>query len=162
MLNRSTVILLGCIFLGGCATASPIQKANESESAFGFFGDKPKMVSENISEGEQYRIYHRAATGFVSIQSIRNSAEKRATDFRERKHKAMEVVSEQQSNPPYILGNFPRIEIIFVCADKLNVTAPSTFEDTQYIKLNNLKKLLDNGVITKEEFEKGKNKILNQ
>ena len=43
-----------------------------------------------------------------------------------------------------------------------NVTTPSTFDDVLYIKLNNLKKLLDNGVITKEEFEKEKAKILNQ
>jgi hypothetical protein len=43
-----------------------------------------------------------------------------------------------------------------------NVTTPSTFEDVLYIKLNDLKKLLDNGVITKEEFEKEKAKILNQ
>jgi hypothetical protein len=43
-----------------------------------------------------------------------------------------------------------------------NVTTPSAFDDVLYIKLNNLKKLLDNGVITKEEFEKEKTKILNQ
>jgi hypothetical protein len=43
-----------------------------------------------------------------------------------------------------------------------NVTTPSTFDDVLYIKLTNLKKLLDNGVITKEEFEKEKAKILNQ
>ncbi|MGA3282568.1 MAG: SHOCT domain-containing protein [Smithella sp.] len=43
-----------------------------------------------------------------------------------------------------------------------NVTTPSAFDDVLYIKLTNLKKLLDNGVITKEEFEKEKAKILNQ
>jgi hypothetical protein len=43
-----------------------------------------------------------------------------------------------------------------------NVTTPSTFDDVLYTRLNNLKKLLDNGVITKEEFEKEKAKILNQ
>jgi hypothetical protein len=43
-----------------------------------------------------------------------------------------------------------------------NVTTPSTYDDVLYIRLNNLKKLLDNGVITKEEFEKEKTKILNQ
>ena len=43
-----------------------------------------------------------------------------------------------------------------------NVTTPSTFDDVLYIRLNDLKKLLDNGVITKEEFEKEKAKILNQ
>lgn len=160
MINKSIFILLGSILLGGCSTTSPIQKANESKSAF-FFG-KPNIVSRNIPEEEQYRIYHRAATGFVSIQWLRSDVEQRATDFCERKGKAMEVVSEQQSHQPYILGNFPRIEIIFGCVDKPNVKAPPTFEDTKYIKLSNLKKLLDSGVITKEEYEKEKSKILNQ
>ena len=82
MLNKSTLFLLGCILLGGCSTTSPIQKANESKSAF-FFG-KPTIVSGNIPKEEQYRIYHRAATGFVSIQSLRSDVEQRATDFCER------------------------------------------------------------------------------
>lgn len=45
-----------------------------------------------------------------------------------------------------------------------NVTENLTtsHEDSIYINLNNLKKLLDNGTITKEEFEQQKMKILNQ
>ncbi len=73
----------------------------------------------------------------------------------------MRVVSENISNPPYILGNFPRIEIVFACVDKPKTESP-TFEDIQYEKLTDLKKLLDNGTITKEEFDKEKSKILNE
>jgi hypothetical protein len=35
-----------------------------------------------------------------------------------RKGKAMESISETTATPPYILGNFPRIEIVFDCIDK--------------------------------------------
>ncbi len=160
MLDKAIIIIFGFILLGGCSTTTPIQKANVSKSAF--FFDNPITVNENIPEDEQYRIYHRAATGFVSINSLRYDIEQRATDFCEKKGKAMEVVSEQQSHQPYILGNFPRLEIVFGCVDKPNATAPPTFDDAKYTKLTNLKKLLDTGVITKEEFEKEKNKLLNQ
>ena len=74
----------------------------------------------------------------------------------------MRVVSEQLSNPPYILGNFPRIEIVFACVDKPKTGQSPTFEDVQYEKLTNLKKLLDEGIITKEEFEREKGKILSE
>jgi hypothetical protein len=73
----------------------------------------------------------------------------------------MRVVSENVSNPPYILGNFPRIEIVFACVDKPKTEQP-VFQDIQYERLINLKKLLDAGVITKDEFEKEKNKILDK
>ena len=146
------------IFLCGCGTATPIQKYSESKSSF---GKNPTITSNTIPEGDLYRIYHRAASGFVSIQAIRETAERRATEFCEGQGKAMRVVGEQISNPPYILGNFPRIELIFACVDKPKRDQPA-FEDTQYIKLTNLKKLLDAGVITKEEFEREKSKILDK
>lgn len=46
---------------------------------------------------------------------------------------------------------------------KSNVAAsPAAFQDETFIKLSNLKKLLDDGAITKEEFEKQKAKILGE
>jgi hypothetical protein len=154
----SLLFVLVAIFLNGCGTAAPIEKYSDSKSPF---GKNPTLISKDIPEDDLYRIYHRAASGFVSIQAIRETAEKRATEFCEERGKAMIVVGEQISNPPYILGNFPSIEIIFACVDKPKSDKP-VFEDTQYIKLTNLKKLLDSGVITKEEFEREKSKILDQ
>lgn len=61
MLKKISFFLLCCVLFGACSTTSPIQKANESKSAF--FFDNPKIVTNNIPEAEQYRIYHRAATG---------------------------------------------------------------------------------------------------
>jgi membrane protease subunit (stomatin/prohibitin family) len=39
---------------------------------------------------------------------------------------------------------------------------PASYEDQTYIRLSNLKKLLDGGVISQEEFDKEKAKILNE
>lgn len=59
-----------------------------------------------------------------------------------------------------IAGNFPRIEIVFVLIDKkVNVT--NTKED-KITRLEKLKKLLDDGALTKEEYEKEKKKILDE
>jgi Short C-terminal domain len=144
--------------LNGCSTSSPIQKYGESKS---HFDGKPTMVGKAPPGAELYRVYQQGATGFVSIQDVRQTAEKRAIEFCERQGKTMRVVSEQLSNPPYILGNFPRIEIVFACVDKPKTEQSPNFEDVQYERLTNLKKLLDEGVITKEEFEREKAKILN-
>lgn len=148
--------ILVAVFLSGCGTATPIQKYSESKS---HFGKNPILITKDIPEAGLYRTYHRAASGFVSIQAIRETAERRASGFCERQGKAMKVVGEQISNPPYILGNFPRIEIVFACVDKPKGEQPAV-EDAQYNKLINLKKLLDTDVITKEEFEREKAKIL--
>jgi len=146
-----------CVF-GGCATSSPVQRYSDSHLEF----DDPTVLIENDYPGEDiYRIYHRAATGFVSIQSIRQSAEQRAEDFASRQGKAFVVLGEQISNPPYILGNFPRIEIVFALIDKTTVESPAHERD-RYSELEKLKKLLDDGALTQEEYDTEKAKILGE
>jgi len=87
----------------------------------------------NISPGTPgsptYRVFIQGATGFVSMQSVRDDAEQRATAFCDRKGKAMESLTETTATPPYILGNFPRIEIVFDCADKPGSPGPTASDD---------------------------------
>jgi hypothetical protein len=151
-------------FLFGCAVTAPIQPANSSKSAFQ--GAVYKGVTVNVSAGtpgnEAYRVFNQGATGFVPIQSVRDDAEQRAKDFCERKGKAFESLAETTAVPPYILGNYPRVEIVFDCVGKAASPSPSTANDPKYTKLVNLKKLLDGGVITREEFDREKAKILSQ
>jgi hypothetical protein len=111
---------------------------------------------------ESYRVFNQGATGFVPIQSVRDDAEQRAKDFCDRKGNAFESLTESTAVPPYILGNYPRVEIVFDCIEKPAVLAPSTGDDPKYTKLVNLKKLFDSGVITREEFDHEKAKILSQ
>ena len=71
----------------------------------------------------------------------------------------MHAVSETASTPPHILGNFPRIELIFQCVD--TSTNPSTVsEGNKYDKIAALKKLLDSGALTQQEFDAEKAKVL--
>lgn len=139
----------------GCSTASPILPYKNAES---HFSTPPELIENEYSDTDIYRVYHRAATGFVSIHSIRQSAESRAEDFARRQGKTITILGEKISNPPYILGNFPRIEIVFALIDE----KPSSMRaNSKYDDLEKLKELLDNGVITEEEFTKEKYKILN-
>jgi putative oligomerization/nucleic acid binding protein len=147
---------------GACASSSTIQPASKSKSGFegAVYKGEEKVVTEDNSGAERYRVFEHGATGFVSLQSVRETAEQRANQFCDKQGKWAKTLIEHTSTPPHILGNFPRVELIFVCADKAATAGSSTFEDQRYIKLMNLKKLLDSGVITKEEFEREKAKIL--
>ena len=156
MKNILVVLMLTVLLFSGCATSLPVQKYSESQSAF---GKNPTLTRNDISVSQIYRIYEQGATGFVPMASVRETAEKRAEEFCARQGKGILVLGEQMSHPPYILGNFPRIEIVFACVDKPSTARP-LFRDEQYTKLTNLKRLLDDGVITKDEFERQKSKIL--
>jgi hypothetical protein len=112
-MKKLTVVFIAA-GLAACATSTPIQRYSESPSAF---RDEPVLMSHNYPAGSIYRVYHRASSGFVSISSIRYEAEQRAEDFARRQGKKMIVLGERISPPPYILGNFPRIEIVFAVVD---------------------------------------------
>lgn len=158
-------ILLSAYFafvLSGCATSSPIKRFSESKSEF---RTGPELIAHDYPDKNVYRVYHRAATGFVSIQSIREAAEQRALAFCERQGKGMVVLGEKISQPPYILGNFPRIELVFAMVDRppsssatpLSGQAPDVYE-----QIARMKKLLDDGALTQNEFEREKAKLLSR
>ena len=111
------------ICLSGCASTSPIQLVSNSKSGFSgaVYGGEFIAVDNDKSGSDQYRIFHQAATGFVSVQNIREDVENRATDFCGKKGQVFKTLSEQTSMPPYMMGNFPRIEIIFVCTDRTSL-----------------------------------------
>ena len=97
-------------------------------------------------------------------------------------------MNTNESQPPYILGNFPRVELQFMCLKasdeelvrpKLQKQADVVIEEKKsivvdvkekdmakqnldmYSKLLKLEDLRERGIITKSEFEEQKKKILN-
>ena len=135
-------------------------RAKDSKSFFdnAVFKGETVIVDVDTTGSEQYRVYQQAATGFISVETCREEVEQKAVRYCENMGKSLKKLQERTSVPPHILGNFPRAELLFVCLSK---PVTSSFEDTLYIKLTNLKKLLDNGTISKDEFEQQKVKILN-
>jgi hypothetical protein len=157
------VVCMICSFLSSCGTSTPIQRVSESRT---HFGSPPKLMSHSYAEQDLYRIYHRGATGFVTISALRTAAEERAQKFCDRLGRTMIVLGEKASPPPHILGNFPRIEIIFAAAPRGGFAGGGS--STQYLssqgpsisRLTKLKRLRDEGLITSSEFEAEKRRYL--
>jgi hypothetical protein len=152
------------VLVSGCSHMSAIEKASESESHFkdAVYKGRDFYISDKVIEGEKYRIFHQASTGFSGTGGIRSTAKNRAATFCLGKGKEMITVSEHTASPPYILGNFPRIEIIFVCVDPEKERALIKETTDKYEQLSKLKSLLDSGALTEEEFKLEKKKILSE
>jgi hypothetical protein len=154
---RFALLLLIAVFLTGCTGSTAIQRCSESKSAF---DPPPELMDHSYPEKDMYRVHEQGGSGFVSINSVRESAEKRASEFCERQSKGMVILGEKASSPPYILGNFPRVEVVFAVVDKPSVVASKDTTHDAYEKLVSLKQLLDSGALTKEEFDREKAKVL--
>ena len=151
------IVALSLIFLiSGCATIGPIKRYYESKSRF---NKPPELMSNNYPKSDIYRVYQRASTGYTPMRSLRNKVEGRINKFAKGQNKSFIILGERSSNPPFVAGNFPRIEIVFVLIDK-NINA--NLKDDKITRLEKLKKLLDDGALTKEEYEKEKKKILDE
>ena len=116
MIIRFFVFITTMVFLlSSCATSSPIASFSGRET---YFKSAPRLMNHNYPASDIYTLYQRAASGFESIQSIRTQVERRAEIFANRQNKSIVVLGETISEPPYILGNFPRIQIVFALIDK--------------------------------------------
>src|SRR5882757_8222983 len=145
----AVLAVFASVVLVGCADSPAIQPASSSKSKFELSAYHGETVTVRSTPPglEEYRVFQEGSSGFVSIQSVRTDAEQRAMAFCDGTGKTMLSLRETTAKPPYILGNFPRVEIIFGCVDK-DSAAGAVADDPKYAKLVNLKKLLDNKVIT--------------
>lgn len=67
---------------------------------------------------DTYMIAKQQATGFPGLGNIKAEAIGEASRYCADQGKVLEVVSASETQPPYILGNYPRAEIQFRCATK--------------------------------------------
>lgn len=151
-------LLLALISLTGCAVEGNIVPAKTSVSGFdkAFYSGREIERNPNPEGYEEYRIFHQGATGFTPQTAVRNSAIARATEFCAKQGKGMRILSEHRATGAKILGIFPRVELIFVCPPKVEQAAPVS----KYDNLLKAMELLDKGVLTQDEFEREKRKIL--
>lgn len=164
---QALLLFPAAVVIGGCSTASSIQRAEHSESAFSnaVYEGQTTVLRDDIPDSEAYRIFHQGATGFVSVQSVRGSAEKRAKQFCKDKGFRYELLRESTSVGAQIAGNFPRSELVFSCVDSTDLASSAEISDIptdRYDELRKLKSLLDDGVITQEEYDQEKGEILDR
>lgn len=163
--GRRAMALCTAIALAGCGVTSPIERADTTKSHFdgAMYRGTKTIIKPATPSAETYRVFIQGATGFVSMSAVRDDAEQRAEAFCKAKgDRQWDAIEETTANPPYILGNFPRIEIVFQCvtsAQKIGSMSVGV-TDPKYIKIVELKRLLDSGVITQAEFDSEKAKIL--
>ena len=155
--------LILVMMLGGCATTSAITHVTGSKSGFdgAVYGGESVDLDPPTPGADLYRLFEQGATGLVSIASLRDNVDDLATKFCARKGKAVHPVRETTSTPPYVLGNFPRVEWQFECVDSPSQTGhPIVPSSEKLTQLERLKKLLDGGALTVAEFDVEKAKIL--
>lgn len=147
------------LVITGCAKDTGVMLAKDGQSNFdgAVYEGEIQTFVEDIGDVEQYRVFQQGATGFIPLSVVSREVEEQAYKFCDNKGMALKKIKEIKSIPPHILGNFPRAELLFACVAK-----PNLLEDQLYIRLSNLKKLLDDGAITKEEYDQQKSKILNK
>lgn len=83
------------IFLAGCASNSGVIP----------IGPDTFMVSRQ------------AATGFSGSGTLKGEAFQEANQYCLNQKKMLQVVNTTEAQPPYILGNFPKVELQFMCLD---------------------------------------------
>jgi len=66
-------------------------------------------------------VSRQAASGFSGLGTLKADAFREANKYCMSQNKHVRVVNSVQSSPPYVLGNFPRAEIQFMCLDKADV-----------------------------------------
>ena len=159
--TRIVTLLAACTFFG-CASNPPVQPAVSSKSQFecAVYGGETVVLDKPVPGAEAYRAFYQGGTGFVSVSSVRETVEEMATKHCARKGKVARPLQETTSKPPHVLGNFPRVEWLFECADQMPTGATDPAGGDKLSQLERLKKLLDSGALTQQQYAREKTKIL--
>lgn len=86
-------ILVASVLLAGCAANSSITPMGKNT----------------------YMVSRQAATGFPGLGNLKAEAMAEAYQHCQAEKKDMEVINTSESQPPFILGNYPRAEVQFRC-----------------------------------------------
>lgn len=66
---------------------------------------------------DRFMVSRQAATGFSGLGTLKADALREAEQYCAKNGKAVYVLKTTESEPPYVLGNFPRAEVEFMCLD---------------------------------------------
>jgi len=158
---RSTTLIAVAI-LAGCAGNPPVQPAANNKSQFegSIFPGEVNELANATPGSEVFRAFHQGGSGFVSLGTVRRGVEKMADKHCARLGKVPRPIQETTSKPPHILGNFPRVELLFECTDPPSPNSARATGVDKVERLERLKKLLDNGALTQQEYDLEKAELL--
>jgi len=70
-----------------------------------------------VDEGSgTYYVAKQAATGFSGLGNLRAEVTDEARVFCSKKSSDLKVLHTTTSQPPFVLGNYPRVEMEFTCS----------------------------------------------
>jgi Short C-terminal domain len=146
----------------GCASTPAIQSAASSRSPFdsAVYGGETTHLAKAATGEEAFRAFYQGGSGFVSLASVRETVEDMATKHCARQDKNVRLLHERSSTPPHVLGNLPRTEWVFECAARSPATTTVSSSSAKLEQIERLKKLLDSGALTQQEFDREKSKLL--
>jgi hypothetical protein len=81
------------VLIGGCASYSGVVETGQGS----------------------YLITQQAATGYPGLGNMKTDLIKEATSFCSKSNKQLKINDVKETQPPYILGNYPRVELSFSC-----------------------------------------------
>jgi hypothetical protein len=136
-----------------------------------------------------YIVTRQAATGFSGAGTLKADAISEAAKFCAAQGKVLKVVAVTEAQPPYIFGNFPKAEVVFkalnpgdpeltsqseydasgtqvrvgsslVDRSEVKVSVEHPDDEDIYTKLEKLDELRKKGILSEEEFQKEKERLL--
>jgi hypothetical protein len=145
-IKKLIYLFVMAVFIGGCASNSGVVPIGK----------------------DTYMVSRQAATGFSGSGPLKAKAFQEASQYCESQGKELRAVSTSEIHPLYIFANFPRVKIKFMCLDandprlirQDNEEVYMQLEKGLMTKMEALDKLFSDGCITKKEFEKRKQKLL--
>jgi hypothetical protein len=66
---------------------------------------------------DRFMVSRQAATGFTGLGTLKADALREAEQHCTKTGKVVHVLKTTESEPPYVLGNFPRAEVEFMCLE---------------------------------------------
>jgi len=66
---------------------------------------------------DSHLVSRQAASGFSGLGTLKADALREADSYCKTHGKALKVTNTTESQPPYVLGNFPKAEVQFMCLD---------------------------------------------
>ena len=150
------------IILSGCSSTPPVQLAATSKSQFdgAVYSGETTQIDKPSAGTDAFRAFYQGGTGFVSVASVRRAVDDMAARHCARQGRGVRPLYETTSKGPHILGNFPRVELVFECVDNPSSAATSQTVPDRFGQLERLKKLLDSGALNQQEFDREKAKVL--
>lgn len=90
---KTTMIFVAMLMLVGCASHTGVVPIGK----------------------DTYMVAKQQATGFPGLGNMKAEIISEGNSYCETQNKKFQIVSTTESQPPYILGNYPRAEITFMC-----------------------------------------------